>query len=170
VRTKTGGKVKTAVADGAAVQKGTVLVTFESGADPAELATLQDRIASLEGVESEEAKRDLKAATAKLAALEGGQNAAPLMAGIDGVLQGFTATPGVVLKPGDVVGKIVDASVSSRVRVTVLRSTRPRTGQKVMMSLKSGGSISGTVVAVTGRTVIVDPGGEPADNVESVSF
>jgi hypothetical protein len=39
-----------------------------------------------------------------------------------------------------------------------------------MMNLKSGGSISGTVVAVNGRVVLVDPGGEPAENVDSVSF
>jgi len=170
LRSKTGGKVKTALADGAAVQKGTIIVTFESGADPAELATLQDRIGSLEGVESEEAKRDLKAAKAKLAALEAGQNAAPLVAGMDGLLRGFTATPGAVLKAGETVGKIVDGDVVARVKVTVSRSTRPRTGQSVMMNLKSGGSISGTIVSVSGRTVIIDPGGETAENVESVSF
>ncbi len=147
-----------------------MLVTFESGADPGEVATLEDRIAGLEGVESEEAKRDQKAAKAKLAALQGGQNAAPLVAGVEGILSGFTATVGAVLKPGEVVGKIADPNFSPRVKVTVARSTKPKSGQRVTMNLKSGGSVSGSVVAVSGRTVIVDPGGEPADNVASVSF
>ncbi len=170
LRSKTGGRVKTALSDGAAVQKGTVVVTFEYGADAGELATLQDRVASLEAVESEEAKRELKAARAKLAALEGGQNAAPIVAGVDGVLQGMTATPGSVLKAGETIAKIADPGVAARIKVTVARSTRPKAGQKVMMTLKSGGSISGTVVAVSGRSVIVDPGSEPAENVESITF
>lgn len=170
LRSKTGGKVKTALADGAAVQKGTIIVTFESGADASELATLQDRIASLEGVEGDEAKRDLKAAKQKLAALEGGQNAPPVTASMDGVLSGVSAVPGAVLRAGEVIGKVVDGEVASRIRVTVARGTRARAGQKVMMNLKSGGSLSGTVVAVSGRTVVVDPGSEPAENVESVVF
>jgi hypothetical protein len=170
LRSKTGGKVKTALADGAAVQKGTIIVTFESGADASELATLQDRIASLEGVEGDEAKRDLKAAKQKLAALEGGQNAPPVTASMDGVLSGVSAVPGAVLRAGEVIGKVVDGEVASRIRVTVARGTRARSGQKVMMNLKSGGSLSGTVVAVSGRTVVIDPGSEPAENVESVVF
>ncbi len=170
LRSKTGGRVKTALSEGATVQKGTVIVTFESGADAAEIATLQDRIASLEAVESDEAKRDLKAAKAKLAALEGGQNAAPVVATVDGTLKGMTASVGSVVKAGESIAKVVDADVAARVRVTVARGTRARSGQKVMMNLKSGGSLSGTVVAVSGRTVIVDPGSEAAENVDSVKF
>jgi biotin carboxyl carrier protein len=170
LRSRTGGRVKTALADGAAIQKGTIIVTFESGADASELATLQDRIASLENVEGEEAKRDLKQARQKLAALEGGQNAPPVTSSMDGVLTGFAVVPGAVVRAGEVIGKVVDGAVASRVRVTVVRATRPKAGQKVMMNLKSGGSLSGTVVAVSGRSVIVDPGSEPAENVESVGF
>jgi len=170
LRSKTGGKVKTALADGAVVQKGTIIVTFESGADASELATLQDRIASLEGVEGDEAKRDLKTAKQKLAALEGGQNAPPVTASMDGVLSGMSASAGTVLRAGEVIGKVVDGEVASRIRVTVARGTKARAGQKVMMNLKSGGSLSGTVVAVSGRTVVIDPGSEPAENVESVVF
>jgi FKBP-type peptidyl-prolyl cis-trans isomerase 2 len=170
LKSRSGGRVKTALADGAPVAKGTVIVTFETSADAGEIATLQDRIASLEGVEGEEAKRDLKAAKQKLAALEGGQNAAPVVATMDGVLSGFTAAPGTVLKAGEAFGRVVDTSVTPRVKVTVSRGTRVKSGQKVMMNLKSGGSISGTVVAVNGRVVLIDPGSEPAENVDSVSF
>jgi predicted component of type VI protein secretion system len=170
LKSRSGGRVKTALADGAQVAKGTIIVTFEPSADAGEIATLQDRIASLEGVEGDEAKRDLKAARQKLAALEAGQNAAPVVATMDGVLTGFSATPGTILKGGESFGRIVDTSVSARVKVTVARGTRVKSGQRVRMNLKSGGSISGTVVAVNGRVVLVDPGGEPAENVESVSF
>jgi len=170
LKSRSGGRVKTALADGAQVAKGTVIVTFETSADAGEIATLQDRIASLEGVEGDEAKRDLKAAKQKLAALEGGQNAAPVIATMDGVLSGFSASPGTILKAGEGFGRVVDTSMTPRVKVTVARGTRAKSGQKVMMNLKSGGSISGTVVAVNGRTVLVDPGSEPAENIDSVSF
>jgi hypothetical protein len=170
LKSRSGGRVKTALADGSPVAKGTIVLTFETSADAGEIATLQDRIASLEGVEGDEAKRDLKAAKQKLAALEGGQNAAPVIASMDGVLTGFSAAPGVILKAGEVFGRVVDTSVSPRVKVTVPRRTRPKSGQKVMLNLKSGGSISGTVVAVSGRVVLVDPGSEPAENIDSVSF
>jgi predicted component of type VI protein secretion system len=170
LKSRSGGRVKTALADGAQVAKGTVVVTFETSADAGEIATLQDRIASLEGVEGDEAKRDLKAAKQKLAALEGGQNAAPVIATMDGVLTGFSATPGAILKAGEGFGRVVDTNVTPRVKVTVARGTRAKSGQKVMMNLKSGGSISGTVVAVNGRVVLVDPGSEPAENIDSVAF
>jgi hypothetical protein len=51
----------------------------------------------------DEAKRELKTAKQKLAALEGGQKASPITAGLDGKLSGFNVTVGSVLKAGDVI-------------------------------------------------------------------
>ena len=171
LRSKTGGRVRTVeVKDGAQVVKGTILVTFETGADGDEIATLEDRIASLEAVEGEEAKRDLRQARARLAALEGGQKATPIAAGMDGQLTGFSVSPGTVIKAGEVVGKLVDGEVSTRVRVTVARGTSAKAGQKVSLTLTGGGSGEGTVVAVNGRVVIVDTGSVSGDTVDSVTF
>ncbi len=169
VRTRTGGRVRSVeVADGASVSRGTVLVTFETGADADEIATLQDRISSLEAVEGEEAKRDLKTAKARLAALEAGQKAQPIVAAIDGRLSGFSVAPGTVLKPGEVVGTI-DGEVSARVRV-VVRGVTAKSGQQVTLTLKSGETATGTVASVAGKVVIVNTGTTAAAGVASVSF
>jgi hypothetical protein len=170
VRTKTGGRVRTVeVADGASVSRGAVLVTFETGADADEIATLQDRISSLEAVEGDEAKRDLKTAKARLAALEAGQKAQPITAGIDGRLSGFSVAVGAVLKAGEVVGTIADGEVPTRVRVTV-RGVTPKSGQQVTLTLKSGGTATGSVASVSGKNVVVDTGTTAAAAVSSVSF
>ncbi len=170
VRTKTGGRVRSVDAtDGSMVTRGAVLVTFETGADADELATLQDRISSLEAVEGEEARRDLKAAKARLAALEAGQKAQPIVAGMSGRLSGFSVSVGAVLKAGEVVGTIGDGDVPTRVRVTV-RGVTAKVGQGVTLILKSGGTASGTVASVSGKTVVVSTGTTAAGVVASVSF
>ena len=171
LRSKTGGRVRTVeVKDGAEIVKGTILVTFEAGADGDEIATLEDRIASLEAVEGEEAQRDLRQAKARLAALEGGQKATPITAGINGKLTGFSISAGTVLKAGEVVGTLVDGEVSMRVRVTVSRGTSAKAGQKVSFTLTSGGTGEGIVVAVSGRVVTVDTGSVAGDTVDTVTF
>lgn len=169
LRSRTGGRVRSVeVKDGAQVPRGTIIVTFESGVDPAELATLQDRVASLENVEGEEARRDLRAARAKLAALEAAEKASPIVAGMDGQLTGFNVSPGQVLKPNESVGTIVDGDVTPRVRITVGRGVRVKTGQTVTLMLSSGASTEGTVVSVSGRSVLIDVGSEDAGNVSGV--
>jgi hypothetical protein len=171
LKTRTGGRVKTVDAkDGDVVVKGQVLVTFESGSDPAEVATLQDRIASLENAEDDEAKRELKQAKQKLAAIEGGKAAQPIAAGLDGKLIGFNPAVGSLLRAGEVVGKVADGDVPSRVRITVPKNTRISKGQIVQIVLKGGGTAEGSVVAVSGRTVVVDTGSEAGDAVEAVRF
>ncbi len=171
LRSRTGGRVKTVEAkEGDLVSKGQTLVTFESGADPGEIATLQDRIASLENAEDDEAKRELRQAKQKLAALEGGKKAEPLFAPFEGKLTGFNVTPGSVLKGNEVVGKVVDGDVPSRVRITVPKGTKVEKGQTVVLVLRTGGTSDGTVVAISGRTVTVDTGTEPGDAVEAVKF
>jgi hypothetical protein len=171
VRTKTGGRVATVdVIDGEFVQKGQTLLTFAAGADQAEIQTLQDRIASLENAEDEEARRDLRAAKTKLAALEGGRGAPPLVAPIDGRLRGFTVVSGAVLRPGDVVGRIGDGEVPTRVRVTLARGMRVTTGQTVTLLLKSGGTADGTVVSTNGQTAVIATGTVAGDVVEGVRF
>ncbi|MDP2340334.1 MAG: FHA domain-containing protein [Deltaproteobacteria bacterium] len=171
LKTRTGGRVKTVDAkDGDVVVKGQVLVTFESGSDPAEVATLQDRIASLENAEDDEAKRELRQAKQKLAAIEGGQKAQPIAAGLDGKLIGFNPVVGSVLRAGETLGKVADGDVPSRVRITVAKGTRISKGQIVQIVLRNGGTAEGSVVAVSGRTVVVDTGSEAGDAVEAVRF
>jgi multidrug efflux pump subunit AcrA (membrane-fusion protein) len=170
VKTRTGGRVKSVdVKDGDTVAKGQVLVTFDSGADPAEIATLEDRIASLENADDEEAKRELKAAKQKLAALEGGAKAQPIVAGMDGKLSGFGVSVGTVLRAGETVGKIGDGDVPARVWITVPRGKVSK-GQTVQLVLKGGGAAEGTVLSVSGKTVVVDTGAEPGDAVDAVKF
>ena len=156
--------------DGTQIVKGTILVTFETGADGDEVATLQDRIASLETVEGEEAKRDLKTARARLSAIESSAKSTPITAGIDGTLTAFNVSAGTLLKAGETVGRIVDGEVSTRVKVTVRRGVVVKNGEKVSLTLKGGGSGEGTVVAVSGRVVVIDTGSEAGDGVESVTF
>jgi biotin carboxyl carrier protein len=171
LKSKTGGKVASvAVADGAIVTRGQTLVTFDSGADPGEIANLQDRIASLENSEDEEAKRDLKAARQKLAALEGGRGAAPLVATSNGKLTGFSVMVGDVLRAGEVVGRIGEAEAPTRVRVTIPRSLRVRSSEAVTLVLKDGSNADGSVVAVSGRTVVVSTGSIAAELVAAVRF
>ncbi len=171
LRSKTGGRVRSVEAkDGTQIVKGTILVTFETGADGDEVATLQDRIASLETVEGEEAKRDLKTARARLSAIESSAKSTPITAGIDGTLTAFNVSAGTLLKAGETVGRIVDGEVSTRVKVTVRRGVVVKNGEKVSLTLKAGGSGEGTVVAVSGRVVVIDTGSEAGDGVESVTF
>jgi hypothetical protein len=171
VKTKTGGKVASvAVADGAVVTRGQTLVTFETGADPGELANLQDRIASLENAEDDEARRELKAAKQKLAALEGGKGAVPIVAPADGKLTGFSVAAGDILRPGEVVGRIGDAEAPTRVRVSIPRSLRVRSSEAVTLVLRDGSTADGSVVAVSGRTVVVSTGSVPAEDVAAVRF
>ena len=171
VRTKTGGKVASVeVIDGATVTRGQRLVTFDSGGDPGEIQTLQDRIASLENADDEEAKRDLRTAKQRLAALEGGRGAPPVVAGSDGKLTGFNVVVGAVLKPGEVVGKIGDGDVPTRVRISVGRGVSIKTGQAATLILKSGGTAEGSVVSVSGRSVVVDTGAIAGDAIEAVEF
>ena len=171
LRTRTGGRVKTVEAnDGDNVVKGQSLITFESGSDPAEIATLQDRIASLENAEDDEAKLELKQAKQKLAAIEGGQKAQPIVAGLDGKLSGFNVVVGTVLRANEVVGKVADGEVPTRVRITVTKGTKIAKGQIVQLVLRAGGTAEGSVIAVTGKSVVVDTGTEPGDGIESVKF
>jgi biotin carboxyl carrier protein len=171
VRTRTGGRVASIeVADGATVTRGQRLLTFDAGGDPGDLQTLQDRIASLESSDDEEAKRDLKTAKAKLAALESGRGAPPVVAGSDGKLTGFNVAVGMVLKPGEVVGKIGDGEVPTRVRIAIPRGLGIKTGQSATLVLKSGGTADGTVVSVSGRSAVIDTGAVAGDAVDAVKF
>ncbi|MBM4282859.1 MAG: FHA domain-containing protein [Deltaproteobacteria bacterium] len=171
VRTKTGGRVAAVdVADGATVKKGQTLLTFASGADPGEIQTLQDRIASLENAEEDEAKRDLRAAKTKLAALEGGRGAPPVVAPADGQLSGFNVIVGAVLRPGELVGKVGDGDVPTRVRVTLPQGVRVKAGQPATLVLKGGGTADGTVTSASGRSVVVDTGAVGGDAIEGVRF
>jgi predicted component of type VI protein secretion system len=171
VRTKTGGKVASVdVADGATVTRGQRLVTFDTGGDPGEIQTLQDRIASLENADDDEAKRDLKTAKQRLAALEAGRGAPPVVAGSDGTLTGFNVVVGALLKAGDVVGKVSDGDVPTRVRISVGAGVKIKAGQSATLILKSGGTADGSVVSVTGRSVVVDTGSVAGDAVDAVEF
>jgi hypothetical protein len=166
-----GGKVKTVEAkEGDVVGKGQVLITFEEGESSDEIATLRDRIASLEGAEDEDAKRDLKAAKAKLDALTGNKGGGPLVASIAGKLVGFSVSPGSVLKNGESVGRIVEGDEPKRVKVRVDRSTKVKRGQEATLILKRGGEAPGTVSSVSGKNVTVDTGDLAADEVASVRF
>lgn len=165
-----GGKVRAVDAkDGEMVSKGQTLVTFEEGENGDEVATLRDRIASLEGAEDEEARRDLKAAKAKLDALQGSKSA-PIIAGMAGRLSGFSVGAGAVLKNGETVGRIVEGEAPRRVKVSVDRQTRAKRGQEVTLVLRRGGEGAGTVLAISGRTITIDTGDLAADEVESVRF
>ena len=169
IRSKSGGRVKTVtVKEGDVVSRGQTLVIFAAGSEE-ELATLEDRIASLDNTQDEEGKRELKNARQKLAALQGG-NAAPIIAGMDGTVQGLVVSEGAVLRPGESVGRILDAEVPSRVRIRVEKGARPKKGQSVTLLLKNGGDATGSVLLVSGRTVVIDTGSEPGDAVDAVRF
>jgi biotin carboxyl carrier protein len=169
LRASKGGKVKTISAkDGDTVSKGDVLVSFDDGgANADEIATLRDRIASEEGADSDEAKKDLKASKDKLAALQS-KGGGPIVAGMSGKLVGFSV--GAVLKSGETVGRIVDGEAPKRVRVNVDRNTKVRKGQNVTLVLKRGGEGAGTVASVNGRTISVDTGDLSGDEVDAVRF
>jgi hypothetical protein len=170
LKTKSAGRVKSvAFANGAEVDKGETLVTFDAGAGEEEVATLQDRIASLQNAEDEEAVRELKAARAKLQALQAGAKAVPVVAPMAGKLQDFNVQVGQVLKAGDVVGKVVEAGAASRVKVALDKPSRARKGQSVVLELASG-TAAGTVIAISGKTAFVDTGATPPEQVERVRF
>lgn len=165
-----GGKVRVVDArDGEIVSKGQTLVTFEDGANTDEVATLVDRIASLDGAEDEEARRELKAAKAKLDALQGSKSA-PITAGMAGRLSGFTVAAGEVLRSGETVGRIVEAELPRRVKVSVDRQLNPKRGQEVVLVLRQGGEGAGSVLSINGRMVTVDTGDVAAADVGSVRF
>lgn len=165
-----GGRVATVEAkDGDIVGKDQVLVTFDDGENSDEIATLKDRIASLEGAEDEDAKRELKAARAKLEALTS-STGGPVVAGMAGKLTGFSVTIGTVIKPGEVIGRIVEGEISRRVKVKVDRASRAKKGQEVTLVLRKGGEAPGTVSSVVGKLVTVETGQLAADEVESVRF
>ncbi len=170
LRTKSGGQVKSVEAkNGDDVKKGQVLVSFDAGDNANAVATLRDRIASLEGVDDDDARRDLAAAKEKLSALQG-KAGGPIVAGMSGKLTGFTVAEGAVLKPGETVGRIVEGEASKRVRVSVPRSAHVRRGQDATLVLKHGGEGAGKVASVSGHTVIVDCGDLDADEVSAVKF
>jgi hypothetical protein len=166
-----GGKVRTVEAsEGDIVGKGQVLITFEEGDSSDEIATLKDRVASLEGAEDDEARRELRAARAKLEALTSGKGGGPVVAGIAGKLMGFNVVRGSVLRQGETVGRIVEGEVSRRVRVRVDKASRAKKNQSVTLILRRGGEAPGTVSSVKDRNVVVETGDIAADEVEAVRF
>ena len=166
-----GGQVKTVeAADGDVVERGKVLITFDAGGNEDDLTTLKERIASLEGIDDEEARRQLRDARQRLEALQAASKSVPVVAGASGKLSGFAVAVGDVLKPNQVVGRISEAGGAKKVRVNVDRSTRVKRGDSATLLLKGGGEATGTVGSTKGRTVVVDTGDTPAENVESVRF
>jgi pSer/pThr/pTyr-binding forkhead associated (FHA) protein len=165
-----GGKVKTVEAkDGDTVSKGQVLVTFEEGASESEIMSLKDRIATLEAVDSEEARGDLKAARSKLEALTSGAKSPPVVASMSGTLSGFTVSAGETLRGNATVGRISEGGTPKRVRVRIDRGTRASRGQSVTLLTKAG-ERTGSVASVSGRTVVVDTGDTSATDVDAVRF
>ena len=167
-----GGKVKTVgAADGDAVERGQVLVTFDAGGNEDEIATLRERIASLEGIDDEDARRQLKEARQRYDALQAASKSVPVVAGTGGKLSGFAVAVGDVLKSNQVIGRIAETGATARkVRVTVDRGTKVKRGAKATLGLRSGGEGEGTVSSVSGRTVIIDTGDHGAEDVENVHF
>ncbi len=164
------GKVKSVDAnEGDVVSKGQSLVTFEDGASQDEIVSLRDRIASLEAVDSEDARRELKASRQKLDALVGARSG-PIVAPASGTLAGWSVAAGQVLKAGDTLGRVSDGDTPKRVRVTVAKSTKARRGQSVTLVLKRGGEGDGVVGSVNGRNVVVDCGDLAAEEVSAVRF
>jgi biotin carboxyl carrier protein len=171
VKTKGAGRVKSvAFADGADVDKGETLVMFDAGASEEEMATLQDRIASLQSAEGEDAQRELKAAKTKLQALLAGAKSPPIISPMAGKLSGFTIQPGQLLKAGDVIGKVLESDAPARVKVTVDKSIKAKAGQGVVLELQTGATAQGSVIAISGKTVFVDTGGSAPEQVARVRF
>ncbi|MCC7071840.1 MAG: FHA domain-containing protein [Deltaproteobacteria bacterium] len=166
-----GGKVKSVeAADGDAVERGKVLITFDAGGNEDDLSTLQERIASLEGIDDDEARRQLRDARQRLEALQAASKSVPVVAGMSGKLSGFAVAVGDLLKPNQVVGHVSEAGAAKRVRVTVDRATRVKRGDSATLVLRGGSEATGTVSSTKGRTVVIDTGDTPAENVESVRF
>ncbi|OGQ11241.1 MAG: hypothetical protein A2138_22625 [Deltaproteobacteria bacterium RBG_16_71_12] len=166
-----GGKVKSVeAADGDAVERGRVLVTFDAGGNEDELTTLKERIASLEGIDDDDARRQLKEARQRYEALQAASKSVPVIAGMSGKLTGFSVSVGDVLRANQIVGRIAESGAAKRVRVTVDRATKVKRGAKAVLGLRGGGEGEGTVASTSGRTVIVDTGEHPAEDVETVRF
>ena len=157
-------------ADGDTVERGQVLVTFDAGGNEDELATLKERIASLEGIDDDDARRQLKEARQRLDALQAASKSVPVVATTSGKLSGFSVTVGDLLKSNQVVGRIAEGGVTHKVRITVDRATKVRRGAKAILGLRSGGEGEGTVTSASGRTVVIDTGDHAADDVENVHF
>jgi hypothetical protein len=171
INTKGGGRVKSvAFADGADVDKGETLVMFDAGGSEEEVATLQDRIASLQSAEGDDAQRELKAAKSKLQALLASAKSPPVVAPMTGKLSGFAVQPGQVVKAGDVLGKMIEADAPARVKISVDKSVKAKTGQGVVLELRTGATAQGSVIAVSGKTVFVDTGGSAPEQVARVRF
>ncbi|MBI1945903.1 MAG: FHA domain-containing protein [Deltaproteobacteria bacterium] len=166
-----GGKVKSVeAADGDTVERGKVLVTFDAGGNEDELNTLKERIASLEGIDDDDARRELKDARQRYEALQAASKSVPVVAGSSGKLTGFAVAVGDVLKNNQVVGRIAESGAAKKVRVTVDRATKVKRGARAVLGLRGGGEGEGTVASTSGRTVIVDTGDHAAEDVETVHF
>ena len=166
-----GGKVKSVgAADGDTVERGQVLISFDAGGNEDEINTLKERIASLEGIDDDDARRQLKEARQRLDALLASSKSVPVVAGMSGKLSGFTVTAGDVLKNNQSVGRISEAGAPRKVRVTVDKGTRVKRGASATLILKKGGEATGTVSSTSGRTVVIDTGDTSGDDVDSVRF
>src|SRR5690606_16222944 len=129
LRVRGGGRVRSVDAkDGDVVTKGQVLVSFDDSVDPDEIATLKDRIATLQGSEYEGAKRQLAEAEEKLAALLSSGKSPPVTAPVAGTVSGLSVGVGDTLKNGALVGNVGEGGKASRLRATVDRSTRVKKG------------------------------------------
>ncbi len=94
----------------------------------------------------------------------------PVSAPSNGRLTGFKVLVGAAVRHNELFGRLASGDFSSRVRITVPKGTKVTKGQTVTLLLRGGARGEGSVVAVSGKVVIVDTGSESGDAVTAVKF